>query len=249
MITAVVLSKNEEKNIERCIKSLLWCDEILLIDDYSTDKTVKIAKRFGAKIYKRHSNNDFAAQRNYALKKVSDSKLNQKKWVLFVDADEVVSKELAVEIKNTTDNTNNKGFYLKRKDFFLGKEIKHGEIGSIKLLRLACLRLGNIWKRKVHEYWKVKGEKEELKNPLIHFPHITLHEFIDDINNYSTIHAEELKKEKKTSNIFKIILWPAGKFIYYFIIKSGFLDGTEGFIVACMMSFHSFLAWSKLWIS
>jgi glycosyltransferase involved in cell wall biosynthesis len=255
-LTAIILAKNEEENIKKCLESIKFCDEILVIDDNSTDKTVEIIQnskgksqnyKSKVKILKRHLNGDFAGQRNFALRQA------QGQWVLFIDSDEIVSEALASEIVNyKLSITNYSGFYIKRKDFWKGKEIKYGETGNIKLLRLARKNAGQ-WIRPVHEAWDVKGSASRrigiLKNSILHYPHPTLREFINEINQYSTLHAKSNLREGKKSSIWKIIFWPKGKFIYNWIFKLGFLDGTEGFIIALMMSFHSFLAWSKAWLS
>jgi glycosyltransferase involved in cell wall biosynthesis len=241
MITAIILTKNEEERIEKCIKSLLWCDEIIIVDDYSIDKTLRIARKFKTIVYHRHLNNDFAQQRNFGLSKAGNE------WVLFVDGDEIITKKLREEILSRTEKTNCKGFYLQRRDIFLGTEMKHGETGNIKLLRLAIRNSGK-WQRKVHEYWNVKGKVLELENRILHEKNENLNEFIDKLNFYSDIHARELKRERKSSNLLKVIFWPAGKFISNYFLKLGFMDGGAGFIIAVMMSFHSYLAWSKLWM-
>ena len=241
-ISAVVLSKNEEKNIKECLESLKFCNEIIVVDDFSQDDTVRIAKSSGAKVYSRRLNNDFAAQRNYALDKCSSE------WILFTDADERITERLAAEIANINNQTSkDTGFYIRREDTIWGKRLKHGEFGTTLLLRLAGKDAGK-WKRAVHEYWDVKGKKGQLKNPILHYPHQSLREFISAVNWHSSLHSEANLKEGKKSNIFKIILYPKLKFLNNWIIKRGFLDGTEGFVAALMMSFHSFLAWSKQWI-
>lgn len=247
MISAVVLTKNEEKNIRECLESLKWCDEVVVIDDCSEDKTVEIAESFGAKIYKRELNNNFGAQRNFGLGKAKED------WVLFVDADERVSDSLREEVTKLLNYkvTKYSGFYLKRRDFMWGKELKYGETGDVRLLRLAkrnvCPPTGG-WRRAVHEVWDVKGPLSTLKNPLRHYPHQTLREFIADIDWMSTLHAEENKKDGKRSNLFKIIFFPKLKFFNSWVLKLGFLDGVQGLLVAFLMSFHSYLAWSKLWL-
>lgn len=254
MISAVVLTKNEEKNIKDCLKSLAWCDEIIIVDDYSEDKTVKkcrmlkppLGDSFGmaeCQIYQRHLGGDFASQRNFGLKKAKGE------WVLFVDADERISPELQKEIIKVTSCQIAKysGFYLKRWDFFGGRWLKHGETGNVKLLRLAKKEAG-IWKRKVHEFWEIKGKVGELKHPLLHYPHQTIREFIKDIDFFSTLHAKELAREEKKPSLFKIIFYPAGKFLKNYFFLLGFLDGIPGLIVALMMSFHSFLSWSKFYL-
>ena len=242
-ITAIILTKNEEANIEDCLRYLSFCNELIVIDDNSSDKTCQIAKNFGAVVYKRELKNDFSAQRNFALEK------GHYKWFLFIDADEVVSPELKQEIIDVTEEKDNNvmGYYLKRKDFIWGKRIDHGETGNKTILRLARKSAGK-WKRIVHEYWDVFGKKEILKNYLYHYPHPTLRIYLKEMNKYSTLHARANLNEHKKSSIIKIILIPKGKFIYNYIIKLGFLDGIQGLMISFMMSFHSFLSWSKLWM-
>lgn len=247
MISAVVLTKNEEKNIKECLESVKWCGEMVVIDDYSEDKTVEIAKNLGANVFKRHLDNNFAVQRNFGLEKAKGD------WVLFLDADERVSAELADEIKQVTQkNADAKncvnGFFLKRKDWFGGKWLKHGETAKVRLLRLAKKRTGR-WRRKVHEVWEVKGKIDELKNSLLHYPHPTMNDFLNQINFHSTLHAEALQEEGVKPSLFRLIANPVGKFFQNYFFKLGFLDGTSGFIVAMMMSFHSFLARAKLCIT
>lgn len=244
MISAVVLTKNEEKNIRECLESLKWCDEVVIIDDYSEDKTAEIAKSLGARVYKRKLDDNFAGQRNFGLKKAKGD------WVLFIDADERIMPALRAEITQLLGNSVTKydGFYLKRRDFMWGRELRYGETGDVKLLRLAKKDAGQ-WRRAVHETWEVKDDKVgELKNPLLHYPHQTLREFIADVDRMSTLHAQENQKEGKRSNLLKIIIFPKLKFFDNWILKLGFLDGTAGFVVALIMSLHSYLAWSKLWL-
>lgn len=240
-LSVVILTKNEEKNISEAIQSVDFADEIIIIDDISSDKTVEIANSKSIKVYKRRLNGDFAGQRNYGLYKAKNE------WVLFLDADERPSKGLVDELITMKDEPVYDGFKIKRKDFIWGKKLRYGETGSIKLLRLARKGAGK-WKRKVHEYWDIIGNVGELKNPILHYPHQTIKEFINDIDYFSTLHAEANRQEGKKSSLLKIIFWQRFKFFNNWILKLGFLDGTQGFIMALMMSFHSFLAWSKLWL-
>ena len=242
-LSAVILTKNESNKIENCLRSLGFCDEIIVIDDYSTDGTSILASRLGCKVYRRHLNANFANQRNFGLGKAGG------KWVLFIDADERVTDELEKEIiqfvNDPTINFN--GLYIKRQDVLWGRKFSSTEAGEIKLLRLAKKGFG-IWQRRVHEFWDVSGDLYTLKNKLMHFPHPNLREFIKDINWMSSLHAIANFEEGKRSSLFKIIFWPIGKFIQNWVIKSGYKDKTFGFVLSAMMSLHSFLAWSKLWI-
>lgn len=243
-LSAVILTKDSEVYIKNCLRSLSFADEKIVIDDYSTDKTVEIAKKYGAKIYKRNLSGDFATQRNYGLGKARG------KWIFFVDSDEIIPPDLKSEIVQAINNpfVGTDGFYLKRLDNIWGKTLKHGETGNIKFLRLAK-KDGGLWHRKVHEVWKVAGQSRTLNVPILHLPHQTLHEFIDDINMMSDIDVRAKIDEKKRSSLQKIIFWPVGKLVWNWKFRLGFLDGTQGMVMALMMSFHSFLSWSKLWMN
>lgn len=246
-ISAVVLSKNEEANIGPCLEGLKWCDEIVVIDDHSQDKTARLAEDFPkTKVFKRKLNDDFSSQRNYGLQKAKGE------WVFFVDADERVTPALRKEIIDRLAsgrgvNFRHDGFYLKRTDFFGGRQLCHGETSRVRLLRLARRNSGR-WTRKVHETWQVRGKTGDLKNPLLHYPHPTIDELLKAVNDYSTVHAASLKEEGRQSSLFKIIAYPAGKFFVNYFFRLGLLDKTPGFVMAAMMSLHSFLSWSKLYL-
>lgn len=240
-ITAVVLTKNEEKNIEACLESLHWCDEIIVIDDYSLDKTTKLAKKNGAKVFQRRLKENFADQRNFGLKKAGQE------WVFFVDADERVSPGLRKEIiGKQSEKTNFNGFYLKRKDFFGNQWLKYGETSRTKFLRLAKKNHGQ-WQRMVHETWQVKGKIGKLKSPLLHYHYSSLTILLKKINFYSTLHAEVFYQEGQKTNLFLILGKPLAKFFRNWLFRFGFLDGGAGLIIALMMSWHSFLSQAKLY--
>jgi len=245
-ISAVVLTKNEQKNIAGCLKSLQWCDEVIVVDDFSEDKTVDIAVKMGVRVFKRRLENDFSAQRNFALKKTVND------WVFFVDADEKVPEDLKKEIIGLQKNRmsrehKTKGYFIKRKDKFLGRWLNYGETSKIKLLRLADKNAG-VWKRPVHEIWDVKGKKTVLKNHLLHNRKMTVSDFIKKIDKYSSIRAEELLEKNSYVNIFLVIAFPIGKFIDNYFLRLGCLDGFPGFAIAFLMSLHSFLVRAKTYL-
>lgn len=245
MISGVVLTHDDEDIIKRCYQSLTWCDEIVVIDDESTDGTAQLAKKLGGKVFRRKLNGDFAAQRNFGLSKARGE------WVLFIDSDEIVSQELASEIQNVIKkpaeiSNREVGFYVKRKDYFLGRWLTHGETANVKLLRLAKKDAGK-WTRPVHEVWDVKGNVGELSHPLLHYPHPNVAQFLDEINRYSTLNARYLHSQGVTVSWWQIIAYPKIKFLVNYFWRLGFMDGTAGVILALMMSFHSFLVRSKLW--
>jgi glycosyltransferase involved in cell wall biosynthesis len=268
MITAVVLTKNSQKTLLKTLESIQFCDNVIIVDNYSTDKTEAIARNAGATFVQKELNNDFAALRNFAMEKVKDG------WILFVDADEVVSNELkkeiqavilsdsegsfadasnADELRDTSFSTQNDriiAYRLRRQDVFLKKNLKWGEVrtaytkGIVRLMK----KWSGKWKGKVHEVFEAKGQVGRLSGLLYHSPHQTIVDFLNDINEYSTIRANELSAKRASANILQIIFFPPLKFIYTYFIKLGFLDGPEGFIYSFMMSFHSFLVRAKLYL-
>lgn len=239
MISAVVLTKNEENNIARCLKSLSFCDEIIVVDDNSIDLTIKkIGSK--AKIFKRNLDGDFAKQHNFAMEKAKGD------WVLSLDADEVVSKKLAEEITEKTYRGDYDGFMIKRRDFFWGRFLKFGETGNIRILRLAKKNVGS-WTRKVHEVWEIQGKVGQLNNPILHYAHPSLFQFISSINHYTDLDIIELKKEGKSFSFFRLLANPIGKFIQNYFFRLGILDGSAGFVMAFMMSLYSLIVRVKLY--
>jgi len=174
---------------------------------------------------------DFAKERNHLLKK------SRSDWVLFLDSDEKVTPKLMTEVNSTLNKVRNlDAYYLKRKIYFLGKYI-----GEDKVLRLAKRSSGK-WVRAVHETWQVKTRFGTLQNYIIHNTADNLHEYIEKMNKYSTLHAQENFREGKQSSPFKIVVYPFLKFLQNIFFG-------RGFVFSMLQSFHSFLAWSKAWQS
>ncbi|KKU89014.1 MAG: Glycosyltransferase involved in cell wall biogenesis [Microgenomates group bacterium GW2011_GWF2_47_9] len=220
MLSAIIVTASR-KNAARAIKSCAFADEVVVIEKPSIS--------------------DYAAARNEGIKK------SRGEWVLFVDADETVPPELAKEIAHKITSTIYTSYYLKRLDTFLGRTLYHGENGALKIIRLAK-RTAGTFSRPIHEVWQVKGRIGTLHHPLIHYPHPSLAVFLDKINRYSSLEAEYRHSRKIKSSLFHILFFPPAKFIKNYLLLAGFLDGMPGAVMAIMMSLHSFLTWTKLYL-
>lgn len=248
-VSVVILAYNEEKNIENCLKSVYkWAEEIFIVDSYSTDRTVEIARRYTDKIYK----NKFIGypnQRNWAL----DNLPFFNEWAFFLDADERPTQELRAEIRNmlTEIAPDIGGFYIKRKFIFMGKWIKHGGYYPAWLLRLFRYKVARCREREIDEHFVVRGKTLRLKHDIIHEDQRGITFWIDRHNQYATLETREQIKTKNkklpkvysNSNIekkrlIKRTIWehlpqmfrPFLYFFYRYILRCGFLDGKAGFI-------------------
>ncbi len=217
-----------------------FCDEVVAVNDQSTDNTLKILKKLKVKILNNKMVN-YAGQRNFAIEKIKSS------WILFVDADEVVSKELGASIQEQVKKNDANGYLVHRVDYIWNHKFKYGDVGNVWLLRLARRGAG-VWRGAVHETWVVDGRIDKLEGELSHYPHQTVVEFLKHINNYSTLKANEFYKNGRKTDIFEIIFGPIWRFKYLYFLKLGLLDGTAGFVHAMLMSFYVFLVAGKLYL-
>jgi glycosyltransferase involved in cell wall biosynthesis len=238
-LSAGIITKNEESHIEKCLMSLKFCGELVVIDDNSIDKTREISKKLGAKVFNRSSEDDYSGQRNYALTKTRGD------WILFIDADERVSKKLQNEILKSISQNTFSGFKLKRQDIFLRKKLKYGEAANVELVRLAKRNSG-IWERPVHEIWNVKGKIGKLENRLTHIPHPNISSFIERVNRYTTIESKYRISIGQKGSLLEMLFFPVGKFVANYIFLFGFKDGFPGLIMAYIMSLHSLVVRIKI---
>ncbi|MBK7868197.1 MAG: glycosyltransferase family 2 protein [Ignavibacteriales bacterium] len=239
-ISVSLITFNEEKNIERCLKSVTWADEIVVVDSGSKDRTVELAKKYtGVAIH-----NDwegFAAQKEFALRNCTND------WVLSLDADEEVSEELQKEIKQILlKGAVADGFYIPRKTFFNGQWIKSCGWYPGYQLRLFRKDKTTLTKRKVHEGFEVDGIRGHLKGDILHYTHFDLESTISKINKYSTLEAEE-KYLEKTALPINFILNPVAAFIQHYFIRRGFTDGVNGLIISILHATTNLMTYMKMW--
>jgi glycosyltransferase involved in cell wall biosynthesis len=243
-LSAVIIAKNAGNTIKESIDSLKWCDEVVVIDDKSTDDTIEVSKKHGARVYKRSMNNDFAAQRNYAYEIVKSD------WIFFVDDDELVTPELKEEICLIFSKKISKKiaiFYMRRNDYFLGNLLKHGPAGTAFFARL-LRKERTSWSGKIFEQVITSGESVYLQQRLIHNRQEDVHNLIVKANYYSDLEAEMLYEQGIKTNGWKIMTDPILRFNQYYWGKKAFLDGVPGFVFVLLGSvLVKFLADVKLW--
>lgn len=239
MISVLIICKNEEKTIRSCLESVKWADEIIIIDSYSTDNTLEICKDYTDKIYK-NKWEGFAKQKIFGLSKCSGE------WIFSIDSDEVCPKELKEEIL-TKINDCFDGYLIPRKNYFKNHRLKFGGTHPDYQLRLFKRNKVKLNNRIVHESFIIDGNLGKLKNSIEHYPYRTFKEYLEKINNYSSLSAEEKFKNSKKTNIFLIIFRPIFEFKKNYFLQLGFLDGIAGFYKALFHSLTKLYTEIKLW--
>lgn len=245
-ISVVLAVYNEEDNLFSCLKSVQnFADEIVVVDGSSTDKTVKIAKEFNAKIISSDNPPNFHINKNIAIDAAS------KEWILQLDADEVVTKELAKEIKQVVSKGSQvSGFWIPRKNLFLGKFLTKGGQYPDYTLRLYKKGKGRLPEKDVHEQAVVEGRAEYLKNDLLHLRDKNFSIYTERFNRYTDFLANQLRQGGFTNNIFSftdyVLIKPLFWFISSYIRHRGYVDGFPGFIFALFSALRFPIAYFKL---
>jgi len=244
LISAAVITLNEEKNIKACIESLSWVDEIVIVDSLSTDNTKKIAETLGARVIDQ-SFLGHVRQKQYAVDACKHD------WVICLDADERVTDSLREAILNLfqqpSDDLQKNGYSVARKSFHLGRWILHGGWYPDRNIRFFNRQYGRWSGVDPHDKIEVDGPIEKLNGELEHYVFRDLSHNVTQNNFFSTISARILADKKKRFSLFKLLFKPPGKFIETYLIKKGFLDGLPGFIISIGAAYSMFLKYAKLW--
>jgi len=241
-LSVVIITLNEEANLARTLQSVAWANEIVVVDSGSTDRTREIAEAFHAKFCVEPWRG-FSAQKNFALEKATCD------WVLSLDADEEVELALAEEIRTTlAANPSVTGFWIPRKNFFLGRWIRHGGFYPDPKLRLFRRGAGQFEDRLVHEDARVNGPTAELKNHLLHHAYPTLESYLDHMNRYSSLGAQMAVAQRPHGfNLVNIAIRPRLTFLYNYILRGGFLDGREGLLLHLYHEEYVSWKYAKAW--
>ncbi|MEW6056836.1 MAG: glycosyltransferase family 2 protein [Bdellovibrionota bacterium] len=239
-ISATVIVLNEEQDLPRCLESLGFADEIIVVDSGSTDRTAEIAQRMGARLIQ-ESWRGYGAQKNFAMDQA------RSEWVLNVDADEVITPELKNEILTELASAKPaEGYAVARKTFYLGRWIKYGGWYPNYVTRLVRKSKARWTEPHVHEELGVNGELRRLKCPMLHFTFRDIEDQVRTNLRYARQGAQELKRKGHHASYVKLVFKPWGKFIETYLLKKGFLDGLPGFIISVNAAYSMFLKYAYL---
>jgi len=241
-ISACVAVFNEERKIGRCLQSLAWCDEIVIVDSFSTDRTVEVCREFTDRVYQREWLG-YVGQRNM----VRDLALHP--WVLSMDSDEEVSPALRDEILSEFERGTEEiaGYEFPRQVYYLGRWIRHGEWYPDVKLRLFRKAYGRTEGEEPHDRVVVRGKVKRLKCPIWHYTYDDMADQVDTANRFSTITAQQKYVKGRPFRSSDLVFRPLFHFVKGFLLRGGFRDGMHGFVVAVIASFAAFLKYAKQW--
>jgi glycosyltransferase involved in cell wall biosynthesis len=231
-ISAIVITYNEELNIEECLVTLKFADEIIVVDSKSTDNTAALAKKYTENIIV-VDNLPYGKKKNIGIENALSD------WILWIDADERISDELKLEIIDITKTGNLNAYYINRKSFFINKFIKHCGWYPDYTLRLFKRVTGiKFDTAQVHEKISFKGKTGKLNNEILHYTDRDIDHYVDKLNRYTSLSASELNKKNRSTRVLDIIFRPVFTFLKMYFFKLGILDGFTGLILCVLSSYH-----------
>lgn len=242
-ISVCITAGNEERNIRRALESAKWADEIVIVDSFSTDRTVEICKEYTDRVYQ-HEWMGYIGQKNL----IKDLAIGP--WILFLDADEEISPDLRNEIQNEFQrggNTIYAGYEFPRLVRYLGRWILHGDWYPDVKLRLFRKDKGTCGGQEPHDRTTVSGRVKRLRNPLYHYTYTDISNQMSTLNRFTSISADGKHKAGRAYRLSDLVFRPFFRFIRCYILKRGFLDGVPGLVVASFSSFGVFVKYAKLW--
>jgi len=238
-VSVVIVTKDEETNIEDALRSAAGAQEIVVVDSFSSDRTVEICRRYTDKVFQH-------AWPGYARQKQIGVDYAQGPWVLILDADERITPELRDEMARTLQNTDYDGFSMPRRNYFLGRWIKHSGWWPDRTLRLFKKDRGGLEDRDVHEKVVVNGRVGQLAAPLEHYSYRNVSDYIRKMEVYSTLAAQEIRK-KGRPGVFSLFVRPFFTFFKMYVLRRGFLDGVHGLVLAVLYGYYTFLKYARAW--
>jgi len=239
-VTAVIAAHDESANIEACIASVDWATEVIVVENDSIDDTIDRARGAGATVISPKFTT-IGAARNNAIERVKTQ------WVLVVDADERCTSELAAEIRQLIDKPAKYDAYrVPRRNFFLGKEIRHGGWGTDRPIRFFRREL-RYNANQVHEHVVASGETGELANVLLHYTYTSLDQYFEKFNRYSRWWADQNHARGRKGTAAAVVFKPPARFVSMYLLRGGFLDGAHGLVLACLAAASVMAKYARLW--
>ena len=240
-ISAIIPTYNEAHNIADAIASVQFADEIIVVDSFSTDDTVELARSLGAIIFE-HKYEHSAAQKNWIIPQASHE------WIFLLDADERVSEGLKNEVKNVLaqEVIKEDAFWIKRTNYFLGKKVNYSGWKGDKVIRLFKRDTCKYQNKHVHAEIETQGQVGQLNARLTHYTFKSMDHYIAKINQYATWKAEQFHQSNKRPTLFDFIIKPIFRFFKNYLIDLGFLDGKRGLIISGLNAYGIFLRYAKL---
>ncbi len=241
-LSVITLTLNEADNIRDCLESVRWADEIIVVDSGSSDGTIDAVRGYTEKIFTIDWPG-YGAARNFAVSQATGD------WILWLDADERVTPELAEEIRALIGKGNEPvaGFAVARRAYFLGRWIRHCGWYPSRVVRLFRRGRARFTESRVHEKLQLDGAVGETRHDLLHFTDPNLHHYLTKFNRYTTLGAEDLHAAGRQFRLSDLLLRPCVHFLKMYVIRRGFLDGMEGFILSVLSSAYTFAKYAKLW--
>ncbi len=238
-VSVAIITQNEEINIREAIESVREFDDIIVVDAFSEDKTPDICREFNCRFFQ-HKWQGFAQQKQIA----TDYAENE--WVLILDADERVTHDLSREIREKIGDNTCSGYYVPRKNFFLGRWIQHSGWWPDHTLRLFRKNVSRMEQREVHEKVQVNGKVNYLKSPLEHYTYRTISDYLRKMDNYATLSAQEMESKSIMAVMFSLLFSPVITFSRMYLLQQGFRDGIHGYVLAVLYSVYTFLKYIKV---
>ena len=234
-ITVIIPAYNEKDYIQDCLQSVSFANQIILIDSFSTDNTIEIAKKFNCEILQRKFDN-FSNQKNEAIKYATSD------WILFIDADERVTQKLKFEISETINNPKHDAYKIKFPHFYMNRFLYHTENKVVRLVKNNNIHFEGL----VHEKLIHPGTVGLLENFMIHYTYKGLFNYIKKKDSYAWFQAEMAKDKNKSANYFHLVFKPFYRFFHTYIIRRGFMDGVPGLAVASIDAYGVFSRYVKM---
>jgi glycosyltransferase involved in cell wall biosynthesis len=234
-LTVIMPTYNEEAYVEAALRSVSFVDEIIVIDSFSTDRTLEISKKYTSHILQRTFDN-FSNQKNFALEQATGD------WILFLDADERITYPLQLEIQKAIESDSCSGYKLSFPHFFMNRFLHHHSSDVLRLVK----REGTQYSGLVHEKLVVPGRIGKLKNPVLHFTYKGLDHYIQKRESYAWFQAEQLQKKGKRTSLFLLFFKPSYRFFSSYFLKGGFKDGIPGLAISAINAYGVFSRYVKL---